>query len=223
MITQNAVRRAPHSLGDAVVIVGAGLLAQLVTQCVRLAGAREVIVIDSAKRRLEMTKAHGATVTLEKTAQDALNDMLDLTEGKGAEVVYDITGQASVLEAALPMIRSLGSLVLLGDTGDPSTQRLTGDVVTRGLNVIGAHANNPPSESSDHAYWSKHRMVELFFTYLQRGDMRVSDLITHRYSPQMAPESYRMLQTDRSEAMGVLFDWTRDWKTFGSPIPRRNS
>lgn len=66
-------------------------------------------------------------------------------------------------------------------------------------------------------------MVELFFTYLQRGDMRVSDLITHRYSPQMAPESYRMLQTDRSEAMGVLFDWTRDWKTFGLPIPRRNS
>jgi threonine dehydrogenase-like Zn-dependent dehydrogenase len=50
-------------------------------------------------------------------------------------------------------------------------------------------------------------MVELFFTYLQRGDMRVSDLVTHRYAPEEAPQAYRMLQEQRASAMGVLFDW----------------
>lgn len=208
MITQNAVRRAQHTLGDAVVIVGTGLLGQLVTQYVRIMGAREVIVIDSSEPRLKMARDHGATITLAKTAQKALKEVLEVTDGKGAEVVYDVTGLAPVLEAALPMVRFSGTLVLLGDAGDPGAQRLTGDVVTRGLKIVGAHANNPPLESSDHAYWSKRRIVELFFTYLQRGDMKVRDLITHRYLPQDAPEAYRMLQTDRSSAMGVLFDWS---------------
>lgn len=209
MIAQNAVRRAQHQLGDAVVIVGAGILGQLVTQYVRLVGAREVIVIDPSEARLAMAKAHGATVTLPKTAQEAAADVMDLTEGKGAEIVYDITGLAPVLEAALPLTRTFGTLVLLGDTGDPSAQRLTGDVVTRGLRIVGAHANNPPLESNDHAYWSKKRIVELFFRYLARGDMQVHDLITHRFSPQNAPDAYRMLQTDRSSAMGVILDWTQ--------------
>jgi 2-desacetyl-2-hydroxyethyl bacteriochlorophyllide A dehydrogenase len=209
MIAQNAVRRASHLLGDAVVIVGAGLLGQLVTQYVRLMGARQVIVIDPAEPRLAMAKAHGATITLAKAADAAYQEVMALTGGKGAEVVYDVTGLANVLETALKMVRNFGSLVLLGDTGDPSAQHLTGDVVTRGLRIIGAHANNPHTESNDHIYWSKRRMVELFYTYLLRGDMRVNDLITHRYAPQDAPEAYHQLQTDRSGAMGVIFDWAK--------------
>jgi len=51
-------------------------------------------------------------------------------------------------------------------------------------------------------------MYRLFFTYVARGDMRVNDLITHRFTPQEAPQAYHMLRHDRSSAMGVVFDWT---------------
>jgi hypothetical protein len=73
---------------------------------------------------------------------------------------------------------------------------------------VAAVGSNPPATSTDHAYWSKQRIVELFFTYLLRRDMRVSDLVTHRYSPLDAAEAYRMLREERMSAMGVLFDWT---------------
>jgi threonine dehydrogenase-like Zn-dependent dehydrogenase len=52
-------------------------------------------------------------------------------------------------------------------------------------------------------------MADLFYTYVLRGDMRVTDLITHRYSPADAPEAYRLLREQRATAMGVLFDWTQ--------------
>ena len=52
-------------------------------------------------------------------------------------------------------------------------------------------------------------MAELFFTYLLRRDMRVSDLVTHCYSPLDASEAYRVLREERMTAMGVLFDWTQ--------------
>jgi threonine dehydrogenase-like Zn-dependent dehydrogenase len=85
---------------------------------------------------------------------------------------------------------------------------LTGDVITKGLTIVGAHDSNPPLVSTHYAYWSKQRMVELFFTYLLRGDMRVSDLVTHHFSPLDASEAYHLLREERMTAMGVLFDWT---------------
>ena len=82
-------------------------------------------------------------------------------------------------------------------------------VFTKDLSIIGAHDGNPPPVSTDHAYWSNLRMGELFFSYLAQGRMQVADLITHRYAPTDAPQAYHMLQTARSSAMGVIFDWTR--------------
>lgn len=208
-IVQNGVRRAEHTLGDAVVVIGLGLLGQLVVQYARLSGARQVIAVDVAERRLMMAGEHGATVTLAMGVQHAREHILKSTDGAGADVVYDVTGAAPVFSASLTLLRRFGRLVLLGDTGTPSEQRLTGDVVTKSLSIVGAHDNNPPAVSTDHAYWSKQRIVELFFTYLLRSDMRVSDLVTHSYSPLDAVEAYRILREERMTAMGVLFDWTQ--------------
>ena len=207
-IVQNGVRRAQHTLGDTVVVIGLGLLGQLVVQYCRILGARQIIAVDLAEGRLAMARAHGATHTLAMGIGEASGDILALTEGVGADVVYDVTGAAAVFSAALPLLRRFGKLVLLGDTGTPAEQRLTGDVVTRGLTIVGAHDTNPPQLSSDHAWWSKKRMVDLFFTYLQRGDMRVAELVTHRFAPAEADAAYRLLRNERMTAMGVVFDWT---------------
>lgn len=207
-ITQNGVRRGEHQLGDDIVVIGLGLLGQLVVQYARLLGARQVLAIDTADRRLEMAREHGATAALALSAEDAREQILSLTEGAGANVVYDVTGVPAVFPAALRLLRRFGRLVLLGDTGTPSAQHLTGDVITKGLHIVGAHDANPPALSSDHAYWSEQRMASLFFTYLLRGDMRVSDLITHRFSPREAPHAYQLLRQERASAMGVIFDWS---------------
>ena len=208
-IVQNGVRRADHKLGEAVVVIGLGLLGQLVVQYVRLLGARHIIAVDLSEQRLAMARMHGATATLAMGAQEAREPVLALTEGEGADVVYDVTGAASVFSSALSLLRRFGRLIVLGGAGTPSQQHLTGDVITKGLSIIGAHDNNPPAISTDHAYWSKHRMADLFFTYVLRGEMRVSDLVTHRYSPLAAAEAYRVLREERMTAMGVLFDWTQ--------------
>jgi threonine dehydrogenase-like Zn-dependent dehydrogenase len=206
-IVQNGVRRAEHELGDAVVVIGLGILGQLVTQFTRLLGAREVIAVDTAPARLAMAAAHGATAALEMPIAEAKAEVERLSEGRGADVVYDVTGHAAVFSAALPLVRRFGKLLLLGDTGTPSEQHLTSDVVTRGLRIIGAHDGNPPPRATDHLWWSHANMARLFFTYLQRGQMRVGDLVTHRFRPEDAAAAYDLLTRDRASAMGVVFEW----------------
>ena len=208
-ITQVGVRRAEHRLGDTVVVIGLGLLGQLVTQYARISGAREVIAIDTAPLRLELAKAHGATHTLKMGVENALDSVKEITQGRLADVVYDITGHPAVFAPALGLARRFGTLLLLGDTGSPGEQRLTSDVVVRGVKIVGAHDGHATATVTDTDFWTEHNMERLFFTYVARGQMKVTDLVTHHFSPQEAPEAYNLLQTDRDNVMGVVFDWTR--------------
>lgn len=208
-IVQNGVRRAGHELGDDVAVIGLGLLGQLTVQYLRLFGARQVVAIDTAPRRLEMAALHGATQVLAMGAAEAKEHLEILTDGRLADVVYDVTGHPAVFPAALGLARRFGKLLLLGDAGTPSQQCLTSDVMTRGVQVIGAHDNNPPHQATDYAYWTRDHMGQLFFTFLKRGQIRVDDLITHRYSPEEAEAAYAMLMNDRAGAMGVIFDWSQ--------------
>ncbi len=207
-IAQNGVRRAPHRLGDNVVIIGAGLLGQLVTQYARAFGAREIVVIDTSPERLELAKNHGASQVI-GDLNGARDIVRDLTKGRGADIVYDATGHPVVFAPALGLARDFGTLLLLGDSPDPSQQRLTSDVMTRGVQIIAAHDGNPPHASSARDFWTHQEMSDLFFHFLQTGQMRVGDLITHRYTPQQAPQCYEMLLRDRSRALGVIFNWSQ--------------
>lgn len=208
-IVQNGVRRATHYLGDNVVIIGLGLLGQLAVQYIRLFGARQVIAIDTAPRRLEMALQGGATQVLNMGAAEAREQVLALTGGRGADVVYDVTGHPAVFQAALALPRRFGQLLLLGDTGEPSKQCLTSDVMTRGVTITAAHDCHPPEVADDYHFWTRDNMALLFFDYLARGQMNVDPLITHRFAPTEAAAAYDLLLTDRANAMGVIFEWDK--------------
>lgn len=208
-IVQNGVRAGQHVMGDDVAVIGMGILGQLVVQYARLMGARRIIAIDMAAPRLEYAaEISGATHTLRMSAEEAASAVADITGGRMVDVAYDVTGFPQVFASALKLPRKFGTLVLLGDTGTPSGQQLSVDVVVRGLRIVGAHDSHPPQEATDFTPWSNRSISELFFTYLARSQMNVQGLTTHTYSPLQAEEAYTMLTTDRTAALGVIFDWT---------------
>ena len=207
-IAQNAVRRPNPSLGDSVAIIGLGLIGQLLVQYMRLMGARQIFAIDAASMRLDMASRHGATHLISRDVIEARSDVMAATENRGCDLVFDATGAPAVFSNALKLVRALGKLVLVGDSGFPGQQHLTGDLVTRGITVYGAHDGNAGFVASPHMPWSNPVMGELFLEYVRRGDMRVNDLITHRFRPEQAAQAYEMLRENRESAVGVLFEWT---------------
>lgn len=206
-IVQVGVRRAQQEMGDLVVIIGMGLIGQLAVQYARLMGASEVIAIDPAEPRLKHAAAHGATHTFAVPVAEAREALLEATDGRLADVVYDVTGHPDVFRHALTLPRRFGKVILLGDAGNPGEQRLTSDVITRGLQIHGAHDVHATPMETDENRWTQANMIRLFFTYLERQQMRVSDLITHRYDVTEAPAVYEMLARDRMNALGVIFHY----------------
>lgn len=205
--TQLGVRRADLKLGERVGVIGLGILGQFVVQYLALSGARQIIAIDPVQMRLEVARAHGATHTLAMDAASALPEIEALTGGRMLDVVFDITGIPAVLGQAIPMLRRLGRLVLLGDTPTPSEQRLAPGVVSNSLAILGIHGSMSPAYPSEYYPWTQQEISELFFDYLMQGRMNVKDLITGCVSPLEAPQVYQELLRDRSKHIGILFDW----------------
>lgn len=206
--TQLAARRAQLQLGETVGLVGLGILGQLVTQYLYLAGARRIIAIDPVQMRLDVARAHGATHALALNAEQARAEIDKITNGKMLDAVFDITGHPDALAQCLQLLRPMGRLVLLGDSPTPTQQHLGPGVVSNSLSILGIHAYARPMHGDAFTPWGAHEIVELFFDYVLQKRMRVEDLVTHRVSPRQAPEVYAQLQRDRSSALGIIFDWT---------------
>jgi len=207
--TQNAVRRGSIVFGEAVGVVGLGILGQLTTQYLAAAGAKRIVAIDRVAARLDIAKQNGATHTLQMDANDAQLAVHELTEGWMLDAVFDVTGTPTTLAPCIQLLRQLGRVVLLGDTPTPSQQYLGPGVVSNAVSILGIHGFTLPEERTAFTPWTAREMSEVFFTYLQRGAMNVKNLITHRYSPLDAASVYQSLLNDRSGSLGVIFDWTQ--------------
>ena len=204
VITQTGVRMAEHVMGDSAVVIGLGPLGQLVTQYLRILGLEQILAVDPVPGRLDLALKQGATAGFCGRSDDAKEFVLEHTQGRLADVVYDVTGHWAVLPTALPLARDHGKLLLLGDSPHPSRQVLTDDVVSRQVKIIGSRSSwLPPA----YAMWTPQRMTDLFLTYVQRGVMRVDELTTHRVRPEEAAQVYAMLAENRGETLGVMFDW----------------
>ncbi len=207
--TQLAVRRAQLALGETVGVVGLGMLGQLVTQYLHVAGARKIIAIDTVQGRLDWALAHGATHALCATAEAARPAVEEITGGRMLDAVWDVTGHPAVLSQCVQLVRRLGRVVLTGDTPTPTQQFLGPGVVSNAIAILGIHAMATAPHYSEHSPWTEGEIIALFYDYLLQKRMRVSDLITHRHAPAEAPEVYRRLQTERASSIGVIFDWSQ--------------
>jgi len=108
---------AGPSLGDVVVVQGPGPLGLFLAAMARRAGAAEVVIIGGTEARLDLALALGATRTLNRkatTPEERRRAVLDLTDGRGADIVYEAVGLAAVVAEGLTLVRHGGAYVSAG-------------------------------------------------------------------------------------------------------------
>lgn len=198
-IAGHGIRAAGLSLGDSVAVIGAGPIGQMAVRWALACGAAHVIAVDLSPERLALARAAGA-FPIQAAAAEAQTEMSAILGGQPG-VVIDSTGNAEVLKSAFRMVGKEGTVVLLGDTGTPESQSLTGDVISRGLRLVGAHDGlNTPR-------WNNRVAAEVFFQFLLTGRFPTQGLVTHRFLPSHCAEAYELAVTSRARTMGILFDW----------------
>lgn len=111
-----AARKARVALGSAVVILGAGPIGNLHVQMMRLLGAAPIIAFDLSENRCAMAKAVGADEAVSDLAR--LHEVvLSRTDGRGADLVIESVGVASLYAEAFKLIRRGGHVAFFGIPG----------------------------------------------------------------------------------------------------------
>jgi threonine dehydrogenase-like Zn-dependent dehydrogenase len=198
------VQVAEFGLGARMLTIGAGMIGQMIVRWANAAGVASNVVIDPVPMRLELATRGGATAV--STASVSYRDaVLDACGGIEPDVVIDATGNADVFTDALRVVAFRGRVVLVGNTGEPSKQRLTDDVLNRCLTIVGAH----DIMSMLSTPWDGDRgLHEHFFHLASTGRFDLSGLITDVYAPSDAAAAYRALDEQPAETLGVAFDWS---------------
>jgi threonine dehydrogenase-like Zn-dependent dehydrogenase len=113
----HAIDQAQIQIGDVIVVQGCGPVGLSAAILALLSGAGKVIVIDKFESRLAVAKSFGVDETLAIKADDPrqhIERVLELTKGHGADVTIEATGVPIAVKEGLNMTRSGGRYVIVG-------------------------------------------------------------------------------------------------------------
>ena len=135
----HAVERGNIQLGDVVVIAGMGPIGLCMMVVARQKGAGMLIGLDMKPSRLRMATELGADLTFDVTKEDAIGEVMKLTQGYGCDVYIEATGTGPAVLQGLQMVRRLGTFVEFGVHAAPAAVdwSVIGDV--KELNIHGSH------------------------------------------------------------------------------------
>src|SRR5579864_706985 len=192
-------------LGARVAVVGAGPLGQMVVRSAAISAVAEIVVIDQNEKRLVLACRGGATATIARALGEEIDSVIENLGRCRPDVIFDCTGNPSVLPRALQLVADHGKIIILGDTGFPSAQRLTSDVVWRGVSILGAHDLH-----TIRSKWEDEREIfQLFFRFLSKRSFSTAHLVTHRFDPRRAQQAYLLAEKKKGNMCGIIFNWSK--------------
>jgi threonine dehydrogenase-like Zn-dependent dehydrogenase len=213
-IAMQGIRKARIELGEAAVVLGAGLIGQCAMQLARLSGATPVVALDFDEGRRALAQSVSADVALDPRGdsfESALRSALGparTSEHAMPEVVIEATGYPDAIQTAFKVAGWMARVVLLGSTrGNTNDVNFYRDVHKKGLVLIGAHASTIPGVDSYPGHWTWKANVRTALHLIANGRLNVGALITHRLPAEDAPMIYGQIAEWKPNVLGAILEW----------------
>jgi threonine dehydrogenase-like Zn-dependent dehydrogenase len=97
---------------DVVVVFGQDMMGLGITAYLKKKGVAKVITSDVSKKRQKASKEVGADVVVDALNEDAHELVIDETEGRGADVVIEVSGRPESLQQAVTVVKPFGKIWL---------------------------------------------------------------------------------------------------------------
>jgi NADPH2:quinone reductase len=191
------VWRAPVAAGETLLVhAAAGGVGLSAVQIGKALGAR-VIATAGGAEKLEVARRAGADVLIDYRREDFVERVLEDTDGRGADVIYDSVG-GETTDRSLKCIAWNGRLLVIGfASGDiPSVQ--LNRVLLKNISLVGLHWSAYPEKEPDQI----HACMEGLFDLAAAG--RIEPLVSARYPLERAGDALEALATRRTVGKIVL-------------------
>jgi L-iditol 2-dehydrogenase len=180
-----ALRRAMIKKGDTVLVMGLGAMGMLSLLCLRRFGASRIIGSDMVPFRLNKALELGADQVIDASVTDSKEALKEMTKGGMANVV--IVGPSSVdaLNQGISCAAPGGTVLMF--TPVPEGETLTihpSELYFKDINIITSYSCGP-TDTAD------------ALTLIESGDVKVSQVVTHRFPLEQTEEAYRLTKEAR--------------------------
>ncbi|WP_225803420.1 bi-domain-containing oxidoreductase [Streptomyces sp. NK15101] len=213
-IALQGIRQGEPQLGEVALVIGLGLIGQLVVQLLTAAGVR-VVGADPDPARCELAERLGAAACGDPASAAVEAAVAELTGGHGVDQVYLAAGGGSnePVELAARLCRDRGRVVDIGKCrlDLPWNAYYEKELDVRFSRSYGPGRYDPEYELEGRDYpigyvrWTERRNLACFLDLLARGSVDVEPLVSHVADFDDAVETYRSLKDGELKAVAVLF------------------
>ena len=165
-----AMNTAKVSAGSTCAVFGAGMVGLGAVAGCRLQGAERIICVDLSPARLELARGQGATDLVEGGVE-AVQEILELTGGFGADYTFEATGNVNVMRQAVEAARmGWGLCTVAGVAGKGETLDVVPRLLITGRRIAGSSFGGVKGRDQ------VPRLVDLWLA----GEIDVDPFISHR-------------------------------------------
>ncbi len=184
-------------LGKDVVVLGQGSAGLWFNFMLRRLGARRVIGIDLETHRLSVSKRYGATAVICNTTQDPVDALQSLLDGALADVVIEAVGEPDAINLAHELVKPHGALLYFGIPHERTMAfnfRRFFDKYCLTQTISGT--------------WHEpgHASTRMAIELIDRGEIDVSHVLTHRYPFSNVAAAYELHRTRADGAIKIIIE-----------------
>ncbi|RKL68130.1 alcohol dehydrogenase [Salipaludibacillus neizhouensis] len=187
-IGAQATWRGNVKKGDTVLITGAGPIGLC---CLKMAKAKGAtcIITDLSDDRLEFAKSWGGDVTINAIKEDVKEQVFDLTNGEGANIVIDAVCIPKTLEDAIEIVSPAGYVVVLGFDEKPSSIPQL-PITKKEITIVGSRlqTNKFPE------------VIQLF----NEKTFGIEDMVTHQFPVEKIKEAISLIENSPNDIRKVV-------------------
>ncbi|MDO8750423.1 MAG: bi-domain-containing oxidoreductase [Dehalococcoidia bacterium] len=215
-IAMQGVRRAQVTFGEKVVVTGMGLVGQLVSQLLKVAGC-QVIAVDLLEERLRLARELGATHTINAGQEDPVAAAYRIAGDHGVDAVILCAATSSdvPVNQAFAMCRERGRVVIVGDVG-MGLERT--HFYNKELDLLMSRSYGPGRYDTEYeelgldypigyVRWTENRNMEEFLRLLSSGEVKVEPLVAGEYAIEDAPRAYADLAQNQRAVVATVFKY----------------
>jgi threonine dehydrogenase-like Zn-dependent dehydrogenase len=221
-IAMQGLRQGEVQLGDVALVIGLGLVGQLLVQLLVAAGVR-VVGVDVSADRCKLAEKLGAIAAGSPQGDDLATVVAAVnrvSEGHGADQVFITAGGATnqPVELAAELARDRGRII---DVGKVSLDLPWNAYYDKELDVRFSRSYGPGRyddryELEGHDYpigyvrWTERRNLACFVDLLAAGKLDLEPLVSHVAPFDTAVETYTRMKDGELGGIGVLFEYPAD-------------
>jgi threonine 3-dehydrogenase len=179
---------------NAVAVIGCGPIGLFAVSIARSLGAWKVIAMEPNDHRRAMAGSMGADLLVDPGGVDPVEAVMEATNGSGAEVVLEMSGNAGAIGQGTRMLARGGRMSLLGLPDGPVSLDLNDQVIFKEARLQGITGRE------------MFRTWQQTTTLLSTGRVDVAPVITHRFPMERFEEAFATTASGRSGKVILLLE-----------------